>query len=49
MIGALGTIPKRHIRSIEHLGIGDSQHPNDSTVRNSKNSTQGDESLSYMS
>ena len=52
VIGALGTVPKRLIRSIELVGIGDiiaSQHPNDSTVRNNRNTMQGDESLSYKS
>ena len=29
--------------------IGNEQRPNDSTVRNSRNITQGDESLSYKS
>ena len=51
VIGALGTVPKRLIRSIEHLGIGDiiAIIQKYSTVRNSRNTMQGDESLSYKS
>ena len=52
VIGALGTVPRRLIKSIILLGIGDmihTIHTNDSTVRNSRNTTQGIESLSYKS
>ena len=42
IIGALGTVPRRLIRSIELLGIGDIIL---STVRNSRNTMHGDESL----
>ena len=46
VIGALGTVRKRLIRSIELLGIGDIIA---STVRNSRNTTQVYEYLSYKS
>ena len=49
VIGALRTVPRRLIGLIDFLGIGDhhSQHLHDSTIRNSINTMQGDESLSY--
>ena len=51
VIEALGAVPKRLIRSIEILGIGDIIASTQMTTlfRNSRNTMQGGESLSYKS